>query len=36
MVNFENLDKSELQKLIIGAVSVLAIYCVSGVLHEYL
>lgn len=36
MVNFENLDKGELQKLIIGAASILAIYCVSGVIHEYL
>jgi hypothetical protein len=36
MVSFENLDAKEIQKLAIGAISILAIYCFSGIIHEYL
>lgn len=33
MVNLENLDAKEIQKLVIGAAGILTIYCLSGLIH---
>jgi hypothetical protein len=36
MTGFEKLNKKEIQKMALGSLGILAIYCISGVIHEYL